>query len=82
MVAILDEVHVADEVHVDRRDRRAAPLRQVEALPALPHPVGGGPELSVEVVPGVDGSGHRVELNGPQAKAAFPAPAQDGDHFV
>ena len=38
VVAVLDEIQVPHPVHVDRRDRLAAPLRQREPLPALPHP--------------------------------------------
>ena len=38
VMTVLDEVQVADPVHVDRRDRLAAPLGQRQPLPALPHP--------------------------------------------
>ena len=43
VVAVLDEMQVTDAVDVDRRDRRTAPLREIERLHPLPHPVGGGP---------------------------------------
>src|SRR6266571_7786157 len=48
VMAVADEVLAADAVHLDRGDRRAAPLRQRELLPAFPRPVGGGPEVPVE----------------------------------
>ena len=82
VVAVHDEVQVPDAVHVDRRKGHAAPLREIQPLPSLPHPVGGGPELAVEVAPGVDGPGHGVELDGLQAKVVFATPAQGGDYLV
>ena len=75
VVTVLDEVQVAHAVDVDRRDRHAAPPREIEPLPPLPHPVGGGPEPAVEVAPGLDGSGHGVERDGLQAKVVPAAPA-------
>ena len=39
VVTVFDEMQVAEAVDVDRRDRRAAPLREIEPLPPLPHPV-------------------------------------------
>ena len=44
VMAVLDEVHVADPVDVDRRHRLAPALREVDALPALAHARRGGPE--------------------------------------
>jgi hypothetical protein len=44
-------MQAADAVYLDRRDGRTAPLGQRQLLPAFPHPVGGGPEVPVEVAP-------------------------------
>src|ERR1035438_9375990 len=51
VMAVVDEMLVAYAVHLDRRDRGAAPLCQRQLLPAGPHPVGRGPEVPVEVAP-------------------------------
>src|SRR5207247_4915769 len=42
VMAVADEVQAAYAVDLDRRDRRTAPFRQRQLLPAFPHPVGGG----------------------------------------
>ena len=39
VVAVHDEVQVPDAVDVNRRKGHAAPLREIEPLPSLPHPV-------------------------------------------
>jgi hypothetical protein len=39
VVAVYDEVQVPDAVHVNRRKENAAPLREIQPLPSLPHPV-------------------------------------------
>src|SRR6266571_3182152 len=49
VVAVAHEMQAPDAVHLDRRDRRTAPLCQRQLLPAFPHPAGGGPEVPVEV---------------------------------
>ena len=48
VVLVFDEVQAADAVHLDRRDRLAAPLCQREPFPAGSHPVGGGTEPVVK----------------------------------
>ena len=49
VVAVADEVEVAELVDVDRREVLAEPALLGERLPALPAAVGGGPEAPVEV---------------------------------
>ena len=71
MVAVLDEVQVADPVDVDRRHRLALPLSQVDPLPALAHPRRGGPEGAVELARAVDGADDRVERDQLLAEPAF-----------
>jgi len=49
MVAVLDEVHVADPVDGDRRHRLAPALRLGDSLPAVAHPPRGRSEAAVEL---------------------------------
>ena len=49
VVAVADEVHVADPVDVDRRQRLAPPGGLGDPLPALAVAAGAGAELRVEV---------------------------------
>jgi hypothetical protein len=60
VMAVDHEVQLADAVHVDRRNRLAAPLGKREPLPPLPHPPAGGAEPAVEITAGVDGADDRV----------------------
>src|SRR5260370_27748772 len=61
VMPVADEMLAAHAVYLDRRDRRTAPLRQRQLLPAFPHPVGGGPEVPVEVVPLLGRADDRVQ---------------------
>src|SRR5258708_40115222 len=54
VMPVADEMLAAHAVHLDRRHRRTAPLRQPPLLPAVPPTGGGGPE-----VPGEGGPLHR-----------------------
>ena len=81
-MAVLHEVQIADAVHVDGRDRFAAPLGQGEPLPPFSDPPGGGPEPAVEVTGGVDGADHRAQLDDLQAEPPFAAEPQGGDDLV
>jgi len=82
VVPVFDEVQAADPVHLDRRDRLAAPLGQREPFPAGSHPAGGGPEPVVEVAPRVESADDRVQPDGLQAKPPLAAPAKCADHLV
>ena len=61
VVAVADEVQVADPVDGDRRERLAAALGGGDPLPAAAHARGGGAEAAVEVARAVDGADDRVE---------------------
>jgi hypothetical protein len=54
VVPVADEVHLADLIDVDRRERLAAPGCLGDALPALAVAPGPGPELRIEVTHLVD----------------------------
>ncbi len=82
VVAIDDEMQVADAVDVDGRDLLAAPLRQGEPLPPLPHPAGGGPEPAVEIAARVDRADHGVQPDRLQAERPLALPAQGCDDLV
>jgi hypothetical protein len=61
VVAVTDEVEAVDPVDLDRRNCGAAPLGQRQLLPAGPDPVGGWPEVPVEVTTGVDRADNGVQ---------------------
>ena len=83
VVAVDDEVQVADAVDVDRRHVGAAAHRGRDPLPAPPDPVRGRPEAAVEVpARAVDGADDRVEIDRPQAEAALAAAPERLDHLV
>jgi len=81
-MAIADEMQAAGAVHLDRRDRRAAPFCQRQLLPAGPHPVGGGPEVPVEVAPRVDRADDRVQPYRLQAHVPLAAHAERAGDLV
>jgi hypothetical protein len=49
VVAIQHEVHVADSIHLYRRDGLASTLGQRQSLPAFAHLAGRGAEPPVEL---------------------------------
>ena len=67
MVAVADEVELADPEERDRRHRLAAALGGRDPLPARAQPLRGGAEAAVEVRRAVDGADDRVELDDLQA---------------
>ena len=67
MVPVFDEVQAADLVNLDGRKGLAAALGQREPFPALPDPVGGGPEPAVEIAPRLDGADDRGQRDRLQA---------------
>src|ERR1022692_856207 len=75
-MAVADEMQAADPVYLDRRDRRTAPLRERQLLPAGPYPVGGGPEVPVEVAPRAGRADDRVQAYRLQARVPLAAPAE------
>jgi hypothetical protein len=81
-MTVANEVPPADPVDLDRRDRRAAPLSQRQLLPAGPDPVGRGPEVPVEVTPGVDRADDGVQRYRPQPQLPFAAPVDRTDYLV
>jgi hypothetical protein len=76
VMPVADEMLAAHAVHLDRRDRRTAPLRECQLLPAFPHPAGGGPEAPVEVVPLLGRADDRVQRYRLQAQLPLAAPAE------
>src|SRR5947209_9927817 len=82
VVAVPDEVHLADAVHGDRRQRVAAAHGGGDALPARAHPRRGRPELAVEAAAAVDGADDRVERDRVQAEVALAHASQRGDDLV
>ena len=83
MVAILDEVQLADPVHVDRRHRLAAATRRRDSLPAPAHARRGGAELAVElVVAACHRTDDAVQSDLVNADVALAATAQRGDHLL
>jgi len=81
-MTVLHEMQVAHAVQVDRRHRRAAPLRQRHLLPSRPDPVRGRPEAAVEVAAGLGRSDDGVQAHHPQAQVSLAAPAQGADDLV
>ena len=76
VVAVLDEVQLADPVDVDGRHCLALALGEVDALPALADPRGGGAEVAVELARAVDGPDDRVERDHLQPEAALADPPE------
>jgi len=81
-MAVADEVLAADAVYLDRRDRRAAPFRERQLLPAGLYPVGGGPEVPVEVAPRAGRADDRVQAYRLQAKVPLTAPAERAGDLI
>src|ERR1700730_9219571 len=75
-------MQVAYAVHLDRRDRRTAPLCQRQLFPAGPDPVGGRPEAPVEVAPRVDGADDRGEPYHLQAQVPLAAHAERAGDLI
>jgi hypothetical protein len=82
VVAVLDEVQVPDPVHVDGRDRLAAPLRQRQPLPSLPHAARCGPESAIEVFLRIRGADHGIQPDGLQAERPLALQAEGRDDLV
>src|SRR5262249_19582589 len=77
-----DEMQAAHAVDLDRRNRRTAPLRQRQLLPAFPHPVGGGPEMSVEVASLLGRADDRVQRYRLQAQLPLAAHADRAGDLI
>src|ERR1700721_693305 len=75
-------MQVADAVHLDRRDRRTAPLCQRQLFPAGPHPVGGRPETPGEAAPRVEGAVYRSEPYRLQAQVPLAAHAERAGDLI
>ena len=82
VVAVLDEVQLADPIDADRRHRLAAAHRLGDPLPAAAHPARGGAEAAVELARAVDGADDRVERDRLQPEPALAAPPERLDHLV
>jgi hypothetical protein len=61
VMTVAHEVHVADPVHRNRRERLAAALGGRDPLPAPAHPWRRGPEAAVEVARAIDRADDRVQ---------------------
>ena len=82
VVAVLDEVEVADPVDVDRRHRLAAAARLGDPLPALAR-LRGGAEVAVEIaLAAVDGADDRLERDHPDAEVLLARAAERGDDLL
>ena len=83
VVAVLDEVQLADAVHVDRRHRLAAPARRGDALPASAQLRRHGPELAVELADApVDAADDRVERDRLHAEVVLGAAPERRDDLL
>jgi hypothetical protein len=83
VVAVADEVHVADLERGDRGQRVAAAHHARDALPAPAHLRRGGAELAVEATAlAVDGPDDRVERDRLQAEVALADAAELGHDLV
>src|SRR5687767_7036671 len=82
MVAILDEVELADPVDVDRRHAFAAALGGGDALPARAHAARGGAKAPVELAAAVDRAHDRVERDRLLAEPALTAAAKGAHHLL
>jgi hypothetical protein len=82
MVAVADEVQVADPVDRDRRERLAAALGGGDPLPAAADAGRRGPEAPVEVARAVDGADDGVERDGLQPELRLADHAERVDDLV
>ncbi len=82
VVAVADEVQLADAIDVDRRQRLAAAHRLGDALPAAAKPGGLGAELAIELALAIDRADDRVELDRLQPEALLAAVAERREHLV
>jgi hypothetical protein len=82
VVAVLDEVDLADLVEVDRRHRLAAAHRGRDALPARPHLRGRGAEVAVKALHPVDGPDDGVQRHDALAHEALLHAAQRADDLL
>jgi hypothetical protein len=82
MVAVADEVEIADAVDRDRGERLAAPLGGRDPLPAAAHARGRRTEAAVEVARPVDGADDRVERDRLQAELHLADHAERLDDLV
>src|SRR3954454_8658239 len=82
VVAVLDEMHLADPVHVDRGHLLALPLRGGHALPAWPHPARRGAKTAVDLAAAVHGPDDRVELDHLEAELALAASPERLHHLL
>src|SRR4051812_38189564 len=83
VVAVLDEVQLADPVDVDRRQRLAPPAGGGDPLPAAAHAGRGGAEGAVEHARrAVHGAHDRVERDLLHAEVALAAPPERRHHLL
>ena len=82
VVAVLDEVQLADPVDVDRRHRLAAAHRLRDPLPAPAQAPRGGAEAAVELARAIDRADDRVELDRLQPEPPLAALAERLDDLV
>ena len=82
MVAVGHEMRAADAVHLDRRDRLAAPGGQGQPLPPGPNPGGSGPEPLVEVAPRAGCANDGIQRDDLEPQLSLTAPAQRSDNVI
>jgi hypothetical protein len=81
-MAVDDEMQVTDAVHLDRRNRLTSALGQRQPLPSLPDTARGGPEVPVEVAPGIYRAHHGIQPDRLQPQRPLPGAPQRRDHLV
>ena len=82
MVAVADEVQVADAVDRDRRHAPPAPQGEVDALPALAQAVRRRPEAAVEVARAIDAADDGRKRDRLEAERALAGAPERVHHLV
>ena len=82
MVAVTDEVDLADPQQIDRRQRLAPAHGCGDVLPARPHPARGGAEPAVEIPAAIDRPYDRVQRHHRQPGRMLAHVAEGVDHLL
>ena len=82
VVAVADEVQVADPVDVDRRHGLPAPDCLCDAFPSTPDPSRSRPEAAVEIAGSIHRADDRVERYDLEPEARLTSPAERLDDLV
>ena len=82
VVAVADEVRLADAVDLDRGQRLAAARRRCDALPARAHPRGRRAKRAIEAGGAVDGADDRRDRDHLDAQVALAGAPERRDDLV